>query len=253
MTPYYKDEYVTIYHADFREWVGPLHASAAIVDPPYGETGLKWDVWPEGWLHWLRVRMPAYSSLWCWGKLRLFMEHAAEFAEWKLAQDIVWEKPNGSSLHADRFRCVHEIAVHFYHHHAKWADVYKDPVIRHVEETRQRRAIKRQGKPAHWNDVSRVDCTYEYDGTRLARSVTYAAPVRHAIEHATPKPIEIQRDLISYSCPPGGKVVDIFCGSGSALEAAKSIGRRAIGFDSDLNACREAAARCSSVLPLPPS
>lgn len=244
MTPFYQDELATIYHADFRDYTGVLPAAAVITDPPYEETDLAWDRWPDGWPAWLRAHLPATASLWCFGSLRLFTDRAAEFAGWRLAQDIVWEKPNGSSLHTDRFRRVHELAAQFYPKTTKWADVFKSPIERSVTEERVRGPIHRQGKPLHWGDLNRGNVTYEYDGTRLARSVMFAPAVREGVEHGTPKPVPILRDLVTYSVPPGGAAADIFCGSGSLLVACKELGRRAIGFDADLAACRESARRC---------
>lgn len=243
-----------IYHGDFRDFRGSLEVSAVITDPPYQETGMEWDKWPEGWPAWLLERVPAAASLWCWGSLRMFLEHAAEFAGWRFAQDNVWEKANGSSLHADRFRRVHELMAHFYPRRAKWEAVFKKPVIRTVQEedrrTRQRK-ITRQGKPAHWGEIQREGIGYEYDGTRLARSVMFAPSVREGVRHATPKPVSILRDLVSYSCPAGGQIADIMCGSGSARVAAKELGIRSIGFDADLPACEESAERCSQTMALP--
>lgn len=251
MKAFYQDDLVTIYHADYRAWVGPLDVACALVDPPYEETGLAWDKWPAGWPQWLLERMPPTASLWCWGTLRMFMDRRDEFAGYRLAQDVIWEKNNGSSLHADRFRRVHEQPAQFYPKTTAWGDVYKSPVMRAVEEERKRKPIERCGKPAHWGDINRETVGYEYDGTRLARSVIYAPAVRHGVRHATPKPVSVQRDLVSYSTPPQGTVLDIFCGSGSALCAAKELGRRAIGFDGDIEAVTESAERCSQTMSFP--
>jgi site-specific DNA-methyltransferase (adenine-specific) len=127
MKPYYVDAQVELYLGDCREVVPVLAAAgrrfaAAIADPPYGETYLSWDTWPAGW--------PAAVSavtdqLWCFGSLRMFMKHAADLADWKLAQDVVWEKHNGSSLHNDRFRKVHELVAHFYR--GEWAKIGATP------------------------------------------------------------------------------------------------------------------------------
>lgn len=246
MRPYYQDQSVTIYHADFREaGVDLSSASAIVTDPPYGETRLKWDVWPEGWPALVREHCAINAAFWCWGSMRMFLNHRSEFAGWKLAQDIVWEKSNGSSLHTDRFRRVHELAVQFYKDEAAWSDVFKNPVIRHVTEERNRKPLTRQGKPGHWDEIQRKGIEYAYDGTRLARSVMFAPNVREGIDHGTPKPLSIVRDLVSYSVPAVGLVADIFCGSGSVLLAAKELGVLSIGIDADEAACEESALRCS--------
>lgn len=115
MSPFYRDEFVTIYCCDYA--VAPVDVSvfgAVVTDPPYGETSYKWDRWPHGWPGWLLPRLGRSASLWCFGSLRLFMDRRDEFAGWQLAQDIVWEKNNGSSMACDRFRRVHEMAAHFY-------------------------------------------------------------------------------------------------------------------------------------------
>lgn len=245
MRPFYQDELVTIYHSDFRQVRDWADVRCVVTDPPYVETDLAWDVWPKGWPAWILKHMPAVQSLWCFGSLRMFTDRAAEFRGWRLAQDIVWEKPNGSSLHADRFRKVHELAAHFYPKAIPWGSVYNSPIVHTIEEARRRAPIKRQGRPGHWAHINRAECTYDYSGQRLARSVIYAPSVREGVGHATPKPVAILRDLVACSCPPGGTVADPMCGSGSTLVAAKELGRRAIGCDGDLAACREAAERCA--------
>ena len=73
-------------------------ADCIVADPPYGETSLAWDRWPHGWLD---VAATVTRSLWCFGSLRMYLEHAEEFDRgprpgWKLSQDIIWEKHNGS-------------------------------------------------------------------------------------------------------------------------------------------------------------
>lgn len=254
MQPYYQDELVTLYHADLRELAVDLSAVTCVVtDPPYEETEFAWDRWPQGWPAWLLQACPALDSLWCFGSLRMFSAFAAEFAGWHLAQDIVWEKPNGSSFHTDRFRRVHELAAQFYPRRRAWGEVFKAPIVRTVEESRRRSPIHRSSTPAHHHG-RRAECTYEYSGQRLARSVMYAPAVRQGVEHGTPKPLPILRDLIAYSLRPGGVLLDPMCGSGSTLVAAKELARPSIGIDGDINAVREAARRCQQSqlsLPLP--
>ena len=50
--PYWQDERCSLYVGDCREVLPALGVTADLVlaDPPYGETSLPWDRWPDGWL-----------------------------------------------------------------------------------------------------------------------------------------------------------------------------------------------------------
>ena len=49
--------------------------------------------------------------------------------------------------------------------------------------------------------------------------------------HFAPFPADLCRIPILASCPPGGVVLDPFCGTGTALYTAKTLGRKSIGID----------------------
>ena len=70
-----------------------------LADPPYGDTSLDWDVRCSGWLDAAARMLKPTGSLWVFGSMRFFQE--VSFDGWALAQDIVWEKHNGSAFHAD--------------------------------------------------------------------------------------------------------------------------------------------------------
>lgn len=196
--PFFDDGQVSIYCGDMREIVPLLGKfDAVITDPPYEETSLKWDRWPEGWPSLLVDHAP---QIWCFGSMRMFWEKSGEFKDWHLAQDIVWEKHNGSSLHSDRFRRVHENAVHLYR--GDWSTIYKSPPIVAVDETRKRKAVTRRKKPAHFGGIGKA--AYEYAGTRIMRSVIAVKSCHGYAEHPTQKPEGIIWPLMKYSVPGGG-------------------------------------------------
>lgn len=91
-------------------------ADLAVVDPPYGDTSLPWDQRTVAWLEPVSAALKPHGSIWLWGSLSsLFtMVPAAESAGWKVSQEIIWEKHNGTNATADRFRRVHELCVLLY-------------------------------------------------------------------------------------------------------------------------------------------
>lgn len=244
---YFDDGQVTLYHGDCREVMWNLdltHVGLVIADPPYGETSLGWDRWPEAWVDYVADNVRDACPLWCFGSLRMFLEHRDDFSAWRLAQDVVeddiddlvWEKHNGSSFAADRFRRVHELVTHWYR--GAWADVYRN-VHRLPGDTRP--TIRTHGRPPHTGDIG----TYRAvdDGTRIQRSVIKVQSAHgHAI-HPTQKPLGIIDPLIRYSLAPGGIVLDPFAGSCSTLVAAREAGYRAIGIEADEAMCAKAVER----------
>lgn len=238
MKPYYQDTAVTIYHGNSVELLPQMdRVDAVITDPPYGETSIKWDVWPAGWP---QLCKPLSPVLWCFGSMRMFLETGADFAGWVFAQDIVWEKHNGSSPANDRFRRVHEHANQYYQ--GAWAEVYKAPVYT-LDATAK--TIRRKARPEHWGAIDGATFVSEDGGPRLATSVQYCRSCHgHAI-HPTQKPEGIVRPLVEYSVPIGGVVLDPFMGSGTTLSVAKESGRRAIGIERNEQFCEKAALRMS--------
>ena len=84
--PYWTDDAVTLYHGDALALLPLLPAADAVVtDPPYGETSLTWDRWPEGWP---ALAADVAPQMWCFGSLRMFMERRDDLAGWKLAAPV---------------------------------------------------------------------------------------------------------------------------------------------------------------------
>lgn len=248
MKPFYDDGAIAIYCGDCRSvLVDPdIAADLVLADPPYGETALAWDCWVADWPSFVAQRLKPSGSLWCFGSLRMFLAHVADFVGWTQAQDVVWEKHNGSSFHADRFKRVHELAVQFYR--GKWGGVYKQPVYILDATARQ---LRRKARPPHMGEVGDSSYASEDGGPRLMRSVIPVRSCHGSAVHPTQKPVGILRPLIEYSCPPGGLVLDPMMGSGSTLVAARELGRRAIGIEVDEAHCASAVKRLQQLeLPL---
>ena len=244
--PYYQDESVTLYLGDCREVLPALNVTAdcIVADPPYGETSLEWDRWPEGWLE---VAMRAVTrSMWCFGSLRMIPIKAAdEFAP--LAAE-----PGRDLDQAQRFRFrgrpvfkrFIETIPHWYR--GSWSAIYREvPRIPSADPTDHRRRTRKANGTPHAGQVGQI--TFRADGMRLTRSVIAARSLKGCAAHPTEKPGVILVPLIAYACPPGGLVVDPFAGSGSTLDAARCSGRRAIGIEGDESYAERAARRLSQM------
>lgn len=78
----------------------------------------------------------------------------------------------------------------------------------------------------------------------LANDIWDFAPVRpYPGKHPCEKPAPLLRHMIETSTRPGALVLDPFAGSGSTLEVAASLGRRAIGIEKSEEYCEKIAKR----------
>ena len=229
MTIYYQDDHVTLHLGSWMEEIdSEFVADLIVTDPPYGETSLTWDRWPDGWPG-LAARHA--RSMWCFGSMRMFLKRYHEFTHyqfgeaWKLSQDIVWEKHNGSGFATDRFKRVHEFATHWYR--GEWSTIHHEtPRVPGGDGTK---TVLKRGLTPHTGAIGNVG--YQDDGLRLTRSVIKARSMHQKAINETEKPVGILEPLIAYGCPPGGMVLDLFAGSGSTLVAARNLGRKAIGYE----------------------
>ena len=201
---------------------------AVVTDPPYGETSLGWDRIVKGWAVRIADVLSTSGSMWVWGSLRSFLLSAEEFSGWKFAQDVVWEKHNGSGFQDDRFKRVHEIAAQWYR--GPWASVFKAP---QYTNDATKRTVRRKHRPPHLGDIDGHTFTAEDGGPRLMRSVLHVRSCHGYADHPTQKPVGVLTPLIEFSCPEDAIVIDPFCGSGSTGVAAMLSGRRFIGIEAD--------------------
>lgn len=245
--PYYEDDAVTLYCGDFRELLPAVldrHGvpDLTLTDPPYGETSLAWDRWPAGWPSVIPGR-----SMWVFGSMRMFLDHRAEFDDWKLSQDAVWEKPQGPGFTTDRLRRVHEHALHWYR--GDWGSVHHETP--RVGAVRPGKQVERAAS-SKMTYGERGSSTYIDDGQRLLRSVIYSPNMHGRAINETEKPAGLVESLLIYGCPPGGLVLDVFAGGCSTLVAARASGRRAVGIELREEQCARAVEHRLSqdVLPL---
>ncbi|HYF09522.1 MAG TPA: site-specific DNA-methyltransferase [Acetobacteraceae bacterium] len=218
-----------------------------IADPPYADTSLAWDRKVHGWLKVAARSLKPTGSIWVFGSMRSLIGSSSEIARARLryAQDIVWEKHNGSGFAADRFKRVHEHAVQFYRADALWSGVFND-VQRGVRTGPPKSKKAARQLPAHVNAIA--DVPYDDDGSRILRSVIMPPSIRGRTIHPTEKPSALLEVLVRTSCPVGGLVGDFFAGSGAAGEACAMTGRHYVGCEIDAGMADKARGRLGSLL-----
>lgn len=124
---------------------------------------------------------------------------AMQDRRWILRNDLIWNKPNVPPRpESDRLRLSHE---HFFH-------FVKRPT---------------QGRAKYYYDLTQAEARSNDVVTCLVR------PGQDS--HTATFPNELIAPRILSSCPPGGLVLDPFCGTGRALLVSVASGRRALGFE----------------------
>jgi DNA modification methylase len=118
---------------------------------------------------------------------------------WILRNDLIWHKPNVPPRpEKDRLRLAHE---HFFH-------FVKRP---------------KEGRAKYYYNMEEVEPG--------ARDVVKTTVRSGSDGHSATFPVDLIRPRILSSCPPGGTVLDPFCGTGRSLTVAAASGRKAIGFE----------------------
>lgn len=241
MEPYYADDLVTLYHGKFEELLPALtlpQEPVIVTDPPYGETSLEWDRWPQGWPS---IAAQHARSMWVFGSMRMFLGHVSEFNDWKFSQDFVWEKHNGSGFAKDRFKRVHEHALHWYR--GKWSEIHHETPTTPDATPRQ---VRRKTRPQHMGAIEESSYVSVDGGPRLMRSVMFHRSMHGRAINETEKPVEVVSPLIEYATKSGDLVLDLFAGSCSTLAAARVLGRPSIGFEQREEQCEKAAKRLAN-------
>lgn len=213
MTPYYSDEWLTLYHGDARDIVPRLvSVDALITDPPYG---LNANYGRSG--RTIAGDGDMELLLWIWAEAsRLLPKHgwAGVFTDWRglggckaAAEDAglevvtatVWDKVllgMGGS-----FRPQYEMFV-----------------------------VAAKGEPRTPYNGGNV--------VRVARNQTTP-------DHPHEKPLGLMRRIVEWLCPSGGTILDAFAGSGTTLRAAKDLQRHAVGVELDESYCELIARRAA--------
>lgn len=185
MTPYYQDEWVTIYNGDCREILPQLDAFDAVVtDPPYPDYHAEAYRYSDGLLEPLAGILCRQFVFWS-AKVSFPLDYTAIH---------IWDKKTGCGSEYERI-------------------------------------FERNGQ-RNWKVLGQRSIS-----SQLVASWQYDVFTGHPSQ----KPTRLMRQIITLS--GGTTILDPFMGSGSTLEAAKSLNRRSIGIEIEEHYCEVAVNR----------
>lgn len=241
----YSSSKAMLYHGDavtIMETLPPESVDMIFADPPYNLSNggitcqagrmvsvnkADWDksrgaeadyTFHSMWIAACRRVLAENGTLWISGTYHSIYAcgHALQQGGWHLINDIVWFKPNASpNLSCRMFTASHETllwakkthkARHYFAYEAmrdsEWGkDILKRP-------GRQMRSV--------WSIPTPAKAEKKYG------------------RHPTQKPEALLERIIQASCPPGGLVLDPFCGSGTTGVVALRHQARFIGIDAEV-------------------
>lgn len=240
MEPYYTDESVEIYHADWREVLparDPGSAHIAVTSPPYNLIR-NWigggphstmdsirDKILNGWYE-DSVPEPEYQA----DQAELLTEltrvcAGSVFYNHKIRYAI---KRAGRAIHPMEWVAAFPV----------WSEIIWDRVgalpgkvnrVFHADER-----IYQIKRPHTWHNQGYT-------------SVWRIHAAAQGFDHPCPFPVEIPKRCIAMASDAGDVVIDPYMGSGTTLRAAKDLGRRAIGIEIEERYCEIAARRMSQL------
>jgi DNA modification methylase len=248
MTPYYQDDFVTLFHGDCIEVLPSLSGvDLVFTSPPYNlgthPTAKKSGMhagsgYTANGKTWNRVADLAGG----YGKHDDAMPHA-DYDEWQTTfVHLAWQSLSD------------EGAIFYNHKPRPFGGELKLPLVYgHDLPLRQiivwDRGVGMNFSTSHFLPKSEWICVWAKPAWQLTdKSASAVGDVwrvrpEDATDHPAPFPYELPRRAISAT---GASVVlDPFAGSGTTLRAAKNLGRRAVGIELEERYCELAAARCS--------
>ncbi|PMS37279.1 site-specific DNA-methyltransferase (adenine-specific) [Trinickia symbiotica] len=221
-----------------------------VADPPYGlgkdygndsdmlagEAFLSWT------RQWLELAIPKLKES---GSLYVFCtwQYAPEIFSFlktklKMVNEIIWDRrvPSMGGT-TRRFTSVHDNIGFFAVSRDYYFDL--DPVRIPYDAATKKARSRKLFEGSRWLELG-YNPKDVWSVSRLHR--------QHAerVDHPTQKPLEIVERMVLSSCPPGGRVLDPFMGSGTTAVACARHGRAFVGYEINESYCAIARERVAA-------
>ncbi len=237
---YYQDALVTIYHGDARELLPQIEADFLLTDPPYGTKKYQHDI--DGYAVLIPEVLARFqiAAVFGWPEKLIgwCIRNGCTPDEW-----ITWWPTNGALRAFNPFGLGRESeSIAAFGQAWKWELLKREcaheskrlAAANYKSDKKSHAGLKHNGKTSRMGDVWRV----------AAPGLGFNAKKRL---HTNEKPMGVLQLLLD-AAPDARVLCDPFCGSGTALCAAKRAGIKSIGIEIDERHCETAARRCASEL-----
>jgi DNA modification methylase len=175
---------------------------------------------------------------------------------WRLRSDCIWHKPNAMPSSVKTRPTVDHEYVFFFTASADYyynADAIREPHVTFSERSRmrggRRHFFQRNGTPEagkNGGDLNLHDGRWDqafHPKGRNKRTVWSIPLSKFREAHFAVFPESLVTTCIEAGSPPGGLVLDPFCGSGTTLLVARKLGREYLGIDRVESYCAMARRR----------
>lgn len=225
-------------------------ADAVVSDPPYGIDIAGWDYGVPSAEHWRVIRswtrvggiLMAFGGARLWHRLACAIEDGG----WEIMADsMAWIygtgfakgrrclRPAFEPIVVARNQGGHLLVDDMRAQTGKWpTNVVVDEEIVEALDPRAQR-IFYVPKPSVREKEAGCEALPAVEVESLANRLKHDGPRLRHNTHPTVKPIHLMKFLIEASTPPGGLVLDPFCGSGTTGCAAVLAGRSFVGIEKD--------------------
>ena len=201
-----------------------------LTDPPYAETGNKWDKWVDfQTFFWECERVLKAEGVLVMTASTRLASKLIPLAEHLYKYDLVWVKDNGTNapnVGLQPFR-VHELVLVF--GKGRVTNGTRKPMKYNPQKTEGKPYKQMAGKVSdNWKGGLTQVVTDNQSGERHPKTVQYWTRDKSSL-HPTQKPLAMFEWLVKTYSDEGDLVVDPFAGSGTTLLAAHQLNRRYLG------------------------
>ena len=222
--PYFQSDFITVYHGDFRDFLGVLPANGIVItDPPYNIGFGGYDLHNDNMLDEDYIEMMSYLTEFRRAVVIQYPEETARYIVPACGPARHYSSWNYNAQIPRRFRLISWYGCEPDYSRVK--QPYKNMSDKRIK-FRMENGSDGTGLYEWWDDIQLVKNVSTEKGN-----------------HPCPIPEKLAKRIISLVANPGDVIIDPFAGSLTVLKAAQDLGFKAIGCEKSEAYIREGLER----------